>query len=30
MLTALSPINFIEIGTPVAGPSFSDTVAVPL
>src|SRR5919197_6306526 len=30
MLTALSPINFIEIGTPVAGPFFSDTVAVPL
>src|SRR5919197_2821345 len=30
MLTALSPMNFIEIGTPVAGPFFSDTVAVPL
>src|ERR671930_382614 len=26
MLTALSPINFMETGTPVAGPSFSDTV----
>src|ERR671931_2054777 len=30
MLSARSPMIFIEIGTPVAGPFFSDTVAVPL
>jgi hypothetical protein len=30
MLNVLSPINFIEIGMPVAGPAFSGTVAVPL
>ncbi len=29
-LIALGPINFMEIGTPVTGPFFKVTVAVPL
>ena len=29
-LIAVGPINFMEIGTPVTGPFFNVTVAVPL